>query len=132
MDQKELYIDWRLLKEFVKQIYLKMGLPSEDAETGADSLVWANLRGVDSHGVLRLQWFVHMVDNGQLNPRPNMKVLKETPAILFVDGDRGLGAVAATFAMKRAMEKAKGVGIGWVLLTNSATPLAIGYYNSSC
>jgi LDH2 family malate/lactate/ureidoglycolate dehydrogenase len=128
MKQKEFYIDWQLLKEFTKQVYLKMGLSSDDAEIGADSIVWANLRGVDSHGVLRLQWFVQMADDGQLNPRPNIKVLKETPAILLIDGDRALGAVGATFAMKRAMEKAKEVGIGWALLTNSATPLAIGYY----
>jgi len=128
MEQKEFYIDWRLLKEFTRQVYLKMGLSSEDAEIGADSIVWANLRGVDSHGVLRLQWFVQMADDGQLNPKPSIKVLRETPAILFIDGDRALGAVGATFAMKCAMEKAKKVGIGWALLTNSATPLAIGYY----
>lgn len=128
MVQKEVCIDWKILKSFMKELFLEMDFPAEDAEVGADSLVWANLRGVDSHGVLRFRWFAQMAGNGQLNPKPNIRILKETPAILFIDGDRALGAVVATYAMKRAMEKAKEVGIGWVLVTNAVTPLAIGYY----
>jgi LDH2 family malate/lactate/ureidoglycolate dehydrogenase len=125
---EEVRIDAESLKAFVKQVFVRLGFPPEDAETGADLLVWANLRGVDSHGVLRLPRFVRMVGEGNLNPRPDIRVLKETPAVLFVDADGSLGAVSATFAMRRAMDKAMVVGIGWALITNTLSPLAIGYY----
>ena len=116
------------LRRFAREVFGAMGLTADDAERGADLLVWANLRGVDSHGVLRLPWFVHMLDRGELNPRPAFKVLKETPAVLFFDADRGLGAVAATYAMQRAIEMASQAGIGSTWVANSVTPLAIGYY----
>ena len=128
MTQSEVRVDHRTLKRFTERLFIGMGFSPEDAETGADTLVWANLRGVDSHGVLRMLWLMRLVDAGHLNPRPEFKILKETPAILSMDADRGLGAVTATFAMKRAMEKAKNVGIGWVLITNTTSPLAMGYY----
>ena len=116
------------LKGFAREVFLKMGLPAADAETGADCLLWANLRGVDSHGVLRFPWLVHMLDAGELNPRPKFRVLTETPAVLLMDADHGLGAVTCTYAMGRAIEKARQVGIGWAWVANSVTPLAIGYY----
>jgi len=95
---------------------------------GADALVWCNLRGVDSHGVLRFPWFVRLRGRGDLNPTPDIRIVREKAAILVIDGDRGLGSVTATFAMQRAMEKARQAGIGWALLTNTVTPLAIGYH----
>lgn len=128
MTQQKAHVHSESLKEFTKQAFICMGFPPEDAETGADLLVWCNLRGVDSHGVQRIASFIRALDDGLLNPRPNIQVLKETPAVLFIDADRGLGAVTATFGMKRAIEKAKNVGIGWALITNTTTPLAVGYY----
>jgi LDH2 family malate/lactate/ureidoglycolate dehydrogenase len=128
MTSNETRIDARSLKEFITQVFTHMGLPPEDAEIGADLLVWCNLRGVDSHGVQRITSFIRSLDDGHLNPNPNIQILKETPAVLFIDADLGLGAVTATFGMRRAMEKARNVGIGWTLITNTTTPLAIGYY----
>jgi ureidoglycolate dehydrogenase (NAD+) len=128
MSSNETRIDAKSLKEFINQVFTQMGLPPQDAETGAGLLVWCNLRGVDSHGVQRIASFIRLLDDGNLNPTPNIRILKETPAVLFIDADRGLGAVTATFGMRRAMEKARNVGIGWTLITNTTTPLAIGYY----
>ena len=128
MTSKEVRIDSQSLKEFTRQVFVRLGFPPEDAETGADLLIWANLRGVDSHGVLRLPELVRMVDTGHLKPKPDIRILKQTPAVLFIDADGGLGAVTATFAMKRAIEKASAVGIGWALIANTTSPLAIGYY----
>ena len=45
---------WESLKEFTRKVFEKAGLPPEDAELEADALVWANLRGVDSHGILKI------------------------------------------------------------------------------
>ena len=128
MTQSEVRIDHRTLKQFTEQLFARMGFSPGDAGIGAETLVWANLRGVDSHGVLRMLWLMGLVDTEQLNPKAEFKILRETPAILFMDADRGLGAASATFAMNRAMEKAKHVGIGWVLITNTTSPLAMGYY----
>jgi LDH2 family malate/lactate/ureidoglycolate dehydrogenase len=128
MATNEIYMSAETLKEFVKNAFIKMGFCEEDAELGADSLLWANLRGIDSHGIQRITLFGECMRNGQLNAHPNIRVIKETPAITFIDADRALGAVSATFAMKRSIEKARNVGIGWTLVTNTTTPLAIGYY----
>jgi LDH2 family malate/lactate/ureidoglycolate dehydrogenase len=128
MTSNEKRIDAKSLKQFMNQIFTHMGLPPQDAEKGADLLVWCNLRGVDSHGVQRIASFIRLLDDGNLNPNPNIQILKETPAVLFIDADRGLGAVTATYGMEWAMEKARNVGIGWTLITNTMTPLAVGYY----
>jgi ureidoglycolate dehydrogenase (NAD+) len=121
-------IDAQELKQFMIRLFIELGFPPQGAEIGADSLVWANLRGVDSHGVLRFPWFLQLARDGHLKPEPDIQVVRETPAIVVIDADRGLGAVTATLAMRRAMEKAKQVGIGWALLTNTVTPLCIGYF----
>jgi LDH2 family malate/lactate/ureidoglycolate dehydrogenase len=128
MSQDEVRIDAATLKRFMVELFLRIGLPPEDAETGADALVWCNLRGVDSHGVLRFPWFVRLKKRGDLNPTPDIRIVREKAAILVIDGDRGLGAVTASFAMRRATEKARQAGLGWALVTNTVTPLAIGYY----
>lgn len=104
-------------------------MPPEDAAIEAEVLVWANLRGVDSHGVLRVQWYVELVDKGQMNPRPRIQVVKETPASVLIDADHAFGPVVTTFAMRRVVEKARAVGIGWGLIRNTTHQGAMGYYS---
>jgi len=124
----EVRVAWESLQEFTKEVFIRVGLPSQDAEIEAEVLVWANLRGVDSHGVLRIPWYLERVDKGQMNPRPNIQVLKETPATILIEADCAFGPVVTTFAMKRVMEKAKEVGIGWGLIRNTTHQGAMGYY----
>ena len=76
------------LEEFTQAVFVRVGVPSEDAALEAKLLVWANLRGVDSHGVLRIPWYVEMLERGDMNGRPNIRVEKETPATLLIDGDQ--------------------------------------------
>jgi len=116
------------LQDFAKNVFIKVGLPSEDAALEAEVLVWANLRGVDSHGVLRIPSYVAMVDRGDMNPRPSIRVEKETPAALLVEGDRAFGPVVTVFAMKRVIAKAQAVGIGWGLIRNTTHQGAMAYY----
>ncbi|HMN30295.1 MAG TPA: Ldh family oxidoreductase, partial [Caldilineaceae bacterium] len=85
-------------------------------------------RGVDSHGVLRIPWYLDNIDKGWMNPRPQVKVLKETPAVLYLDADRAFGPVATVPAMRQVIEKARTVGIGWALIRNVTHQGAIGYY----
>jgi ureidoglycolate dehydrogenase (NAD+) len=119
---------WEPLKRFTQEVFAAVGLPPQDAEIEAEVLVWANLRGVDSHGVLRIPWYLERVDSGQMNPKPNIQIQNETPATLLVDADAAFGPVVTTFAMKRVMEKARGVGIGWGLIRNTTHQGAMGYY----
>ncbi len=128
MIQNEVTVAWEPLSEFTKEVFVRVGMPPEDAETEATTLIWANLRGVDSHGVLRIPWYLENIDNGVMNPKPNIQVVKETPATLLIEADRALGPVVTTFAMNRVVEKAKEVGICWAIIRNLTHQGAIGYY----
>ena len=69
------------LGNLVSAIFQKMGVSKEDADLGADVLVSADLRGVDSHGVSNmLRNYVNGYTSGQINPTPDMKIIKESPA----------------------------------------------------
>jgi L-2-hydroxycarboxylate dehydrogenase (NAD+) len=107
------------LFSFAKKIFLKIGCSEDDAEIAAKSLLIADLRGVDSHGVARLSGYVRLWEAGRINPKPNIKIIHETPSTAVVDGDKGLGLVVAPFAMQVAIDKAANVGTGWVSVKNS-------------
>ena len=110
---------YKSLYSFVHQVFLKIGCSEQDATIAANSLLIADLRGVDSHGVARLSGYVRLWDAGRINATPQIKIVHETPSTAVVDGDKGLGLVVAPFAMNVAIEKAKHVGTGWVSVTNS-------------
>lgn len=128
MPPTEIRIAPQALEAFTRTVFTCAGLPPEDAAIEAEVLVWANLRGVDSHGVLRIPWYLDNIEKGWMNPRPHITVLKETPAVLYLDADRAFGPVVTVDAMRRVMEKARTVGIGWALLRNVTHQGAIGYY----
>jgi LDH2 family malate/lactate/ureidoglycolate dehydrogenase len=128
MTGNEIRVAPDVLKQFSQEVFTRAGFSPEGAEAQADVLVWANLRGVDSHGVLRIPWYVELVDKGQMKPRPNIQVQKETPATLLIDADFSPGPVVTVLAMKRVMEKARQVGIGWALIRNTMHQGAMGYY----
>lgn len=117
------------LYNFAKAIFLKMDCPPEDAETACNTLLSADLRGVDSHGVARLSGYVRLWEKQRINAKPNIQVSYETPSTAVVDGDAGLGLVVAPFAMKVAMKKALEVGTGWVAVKNSNHYGIAGYHS---
>ena len=128
MANGEVRVGWRELKEFTSEVFVRLGVPPEDAETEAELLIWANLRGVDSHGVLRIPWYAENVESGLMNAKPNIQVLNETPATITIDADQALGPVVTTMAMKRVIQKAKAVGIGWGLIRRTTHQGAMGFY----
>ena len=108
------------LKGTVASIFEKVGVPPEDAELGADVLVLADLRGVDSHGVSNmLRSYLGGYQRGEINPRPNISVVRETAATASIDSDRGLGTIVTPKAMDIAIRKAAEVGVGMVTIGNS-------------
>ena len=124
----ETRIAWEPLQQFTKQVFTCAGMPPKDAQTEAEVLVWANLRGIDSHGVLRIPSYLENIDAGKMNPRPDIQVFKDTPAAMLIEADHALGPVVTRFAMERAMAKARLVGVGWALIRNTTHQGAMGYY----
>ena len=112
-------IDATVLRDLTTEIFTRVGLERDDASTEAEVLVWANLRGVDSHGVLRIPLYLGWVDSGIMNTSPNIRIEKETPATLVVEGDFAFGPVVTKMAMKRVIAKAQTAGIGWGLIRNT-------------
>ncbi len=104
---------------FTKAIFQKMGCSESAAEIATNSLLIADLSGVDSHGVARLTGYVRLWEVNRINTKPDIKIIHETPSTGVVDGDSGLGLVVAPFAMQAAINKAKAVGSGWISVQNS-------------
>src|SRR5258706_3185498 len=82
------------LKRFATEVFARTGMPKADAAVVADVLVWANLRGVDTHGVLRIPRYVDLIETGDMNPRPPIAVRTETPASGLIEADRAARPVA--------------------------------------
>ena len=116
------------LYDFALRIFLKTGCPETDATTACDTLLSADLRGVDSHGIARLSGYVRLWDKGRINAKPHVKIVHETPSTAVIDGDAGLGLVVAPQAMKVAMQKAEQAGTGWVSVKNSNHYGIAGYH----
>ncbi|MEJ2003440.1 MAG: Ldh family oxidoreductase [Cyclobacteriaceae bacterium] len=116
------------LRTFVEKTFAKMGCSKADAVQAADVLISADLRGIDSHGVARLIGYVRLWKKERINPRPDIRIIHETPGTATIDGDRGLGLVIAPYAMKIAMEKAQTSGTGWVAIRNSNHFGIAGYH----
>jgi LDH2 family malate/lactate/ureidoglycolate dehydrogenase len=116
------------LHRLALEVFVSIGCPEEEARTAADTLLSADLRGVDSHGVARLSGYVRLWENGRVNPRPDIRIVHETPSTAVVDGDGGLGLVVAPFAMAVAIRKAATAGTGWVSTRNSNHYGIAGYH----
>jgi len=112
----------------LKAILLAWGMPEENAETTADILGWADLHGVDSHGISMLPGYDRLRRAGRANMAARPRIIKETPVSALVDGDGGLGHVPARFAMQVAIDKAKQSGMAIAAVRNSAHFGATGYY----
>lgn len=118
------------VRKFTQNIFKAIGCSTKDAKLAADVLINADLGGVDSHGVARLPGYVRLFDHGRLNPRPDIKIIHQSPSTAVIDGDKGLGLVVAPFAMKIAIKKAKRAGSGWVSVQNSNHFGIAGYHAS--
>jgi len=96
---------------FLGQVFRHCGMRQEDAALLADTLVLADLRGVHSHGVLRVPDYVGKLLHGGVNPAGEPRVVKDASAALVIDGGNSMGQVAASFAMRRAIERAREVNV---------------------
>lgn len=102
------------IHQFCSAILEKLNLPREDAKQVADCLLQADLRGVDSHGIIRLPVYAERLRKGVVNPRPVPRIVRTTGASALLDGDNGLGAVVGSRGMEKAIELATDAGVGFV------------------
>jgi LDH2 family malate/lactate/ureidoglycolate dehydrogenase len=117
------------LRRTVTAIFERMHLTPEDAALGADVLVTTDLRGVESHGVSNmLRSYVQGYRQGDINPRPQWRVVRESPSTATIDGDGGLGIILGPKAMRLAIDKAQAAGVGIVTMYNGRHLGAAGYH----
>ena len=114
------------MRGVVESIFTALGMSDTDAAKCADVLVYADVRGIDSHGVSNMmRAYVAGLKGGYINPKPIMKRTRDFPAAVSVDGDRGLGLGQGKELMELACERAKTSGVAVVTAFNS------GHYGPS-
>ena len=112
----------------IQAILLGWGMPEDNAEITAEVLSWADLHGVDSHGLSMIPGYDGLRRSGRAKMDARPRVIKETPVSVLVDGGGGLGHVPGHFAMSAAMAKAKTAGVGIASVKHSAHFGAAGFY----
>lgn len=116
--EKQLVRPERLVAN-VQGIFVGLGAPEADAAVIADSLVQADLRGVHSHGVMRVPTYARAIGSGEINPRPNLTWSADEGSRAVLDADGCMGQVAAHHAMRSAIDRAQELGVGMVGVRNS-------------
>ena len=117
------------LFDFMVRFFVKLGVPQDRAEVTAEILQSADLRGVNSHGMIRLHtYYGSRLQKGLIDPHAEPEIIRESIASLALDGKNGLGQVNAKIAMEMCIEKAQNSGIAMVTVKNSNHYGIAGYY----
>jgi LDH2 family malate/lactate/ureidoglycolate dehydrogenase len=116
------------LTQICERFLSKAGVPSDQAAFIAQTIVEADLRGIESHGVLRLPAYIHRALAGTMTPATELKILRERGASLLVDAQHGFGQIAAIFAMREAINRAESSGVGFVAVRNAGHIGMAAYY----
>ncbi len=111
-----------------QDILIKMGLAADDAAVITQVLLRADVRGIKTHGLMRLKEYYRLVKLGKINLHPHISVQHETLSTGLVDADKSFGMLAGKQAMELAIEKARQVGSGWVAVRNSNHFGIAGFY----
>lgn len=115
----ELKVPAKTLLAFCRACFAKLGLSPQTARLTAENLIFANLRGVDSHGVIRLKIYADRLRAGGFKPKARPQVVADQESAALIDARHGVGQVAASAAMKLAMRKARKTGLAVVSVKNS-------------
>lgn len=116
------------LTEYCRKALMICGLPEKKASITASVLVSADMRGIHSHGVIRMIGYVNCLKSGGVRADAEPHIINEGPSFALVDADRGLGIPASVYANEIARKKALETGIGIVNVFNSHHHGACGYY----
>ena len=116
------------LHAFTSAIFVAAGVSPAHADEWAKMLIWANLRGTDSHGIIRIPRYLDLLKSKSINPAPNIRVERKMGAAVVLEADRASAAVAMTQAVAEAVACAREVGVGWCAARNITHSGAIGYF----
>jgi LDH2 family malate/lactate/ureidoglycolate dehydrogenase len=119
MSASNIVIAAGVLREFVERIFVAAGVPGEAARLVSDSLVAANLRGVDSHGVQLTLPYLERIDAGDFDARAAGRIVSESGSCLVFDGQNALGQVVAETCCRHAVRLAREYGTSLVLARES-------------
>ncbi|MBD3229594.1 MAG: Ldh family oxidoreductase [Candidatus Lokiarchaeota archaeon] len=117
------------LEKFMRDVFIGLDVPKEDAEIIADVLIASDLRGIDTHGIQRCKMYYDRIKEGIYEVKTKIDVIKDGPTTALWDGNCGMGHVIAYKAMKTAIEKAEKYGMGAVAVRNSTHFGIAGYYS---
>ena len=118
------------LARFIGDVLIAKGASAADAGTVAEGLVWANLRGVDGHGVSRLPSYLNMIERGEIDPKAQPRLPHDRAATFVLDGGRGFGPVAMMQAIAVATDRARNAGTCFGLVRETTHTGAIGVMRS--
>ncbi len=118
--------DAKALHRFTEEALRKTGLPEAHATELADYLTATDLRGVLSHGTRQLPGYVHAFQSGTYNPRPNIRIYRETAAVVQWNGDGGIGHLASARAIRSAVSRARSTGICLATVTHCGHTGSVG------
>lgn len=121
-------IDYAALLRFFTDIFLATGMRADDAATLAEALAWANLRGVDSHGAMRIPDYIDQVRRGVFDPKARPRLRPLLPATFVLDCARAAGPVCMLEAAAQAIKRAEEFGVGVGLVSDTAHTAAVGRY----
>lgn len=121
-----------LIKEKVVSIFKKAGVPEKDAETIAEVLLDAEMKGIITHGFVRVKKYIGCIKAGGIKPSADISIVCDTPSWALVDGMGGLGIGISCKAVELAIEKAKATGVGIVNVRGSHHLGPAGYYAAKC
>lgn len=117
------------LRGWTEQVFQRVGVQREDAALLTDSLIEANLRGVDTHGITRMLCvYVKRIQVGVVSPRTELVVLRDRPSTALIDCKNSIGQIASASAMRLAIAKAKETGVAFVATTHSNHYGAAAYW----
>jgi len=129
MENNITWVDFDLVRNFMKDVFIKIGVPENDAAICADVLIEADKRGIDSHGLNRMKpIYYDRIKDGIQEPVTNFEIIRDNLATAVVDGHNGMGHVIGKRAMDMAIEKAGKYGLGMVAVRNSTHYGIAGYY----
>lgn len=119
LSTSQVRVDSEELRQYVTDLFAAAGLDENQARTIARHLVLANLRGVDSHGVSRVEIYTKRLDLGLLNKQADFTIERETATSALINAQNSSGIVVSTKGIELAVEKAKQSGIGIVAINSS-------------
>jgi ureidoglycolate dehydrogenase (NAD+) len=128
MSREKIVVGYEELKRFIHDVLIIAGASDADADNVADGLIWANLRGVDGHGISRLPRYLKYIDSGEIDVKAQPQLIVDRAAMFMIEGHHGFGPVAAMQASALAVERAKRAGVCYGLVRETTHTGAIGRY----